>query len=139
MITETGQIAVVSDGTVWVDCGRRSDCERCAQGRGCGGATMGRLLGDRQYRVEVSCQPDRAVVGMPVSLSVDETVIVRAAAVAYLLPLLGLLLGALTGQLFGGEGLSLVGGGAGFIVSLAWSRLLARRYFGGLRPVARPR
>lgn len=139
MITETGQIAVVSDGDVWVDCATRSDCQRCAEGRGCGGAVLGRVLGDRKYRVQVRCENDRPTVGEAVSLQLDETVLLRAALLVYLLPLTGLLLGAVAGQVFAGEIMAMVGGAVGFGLALTVSRLLARRYFAGMRPVARMR
>ena len=100
---------------------------------------MGRLLGNRQHRVRVTCEQGAARVGDHVSLSLDETVILRGAVLAYLLPLAGLLLGALTGQFFGGESIALVGGGAGLIFAWALARLLARRYFAELHPVARLR
>lgn len=139
MITETGQIAVVSDDAVWVDCSRRSNCQRCAEGRGCGGAIVGRMLGEQQYRIKVSCQHERPVVGQPVSMSVDESVVLRATVVAYLLPLIGLMLGALAGHLMAGDSFSIAGGAVGFVVALLLSRLLARRFFTGLLPTARLR
>ena len=98
---------------------------------------MGRLLGDRQYRVRVVYEHGAPNVGDPVSLSLDESVILRGALLAYLLPLAGLLIGALTGQLIGGESLAMAGGGAGMVLAWATARLIARRYFADLQPVAR--
>ncbi len=137
MIHETGHIAEVSDDAVWVECASRSNCQRCAEGRGCGGAIMGRLLGDGQHRLQVVCVHDAPRVGEEVSVALDEAIVLRGALLAYCGPLAGLLLGALSGQLLGGEAVAIVGGGAGLLLACAIARLLARHYFSDMQPVAR--
>jgi len=97
---------------------------------------MARVLGERRHRLRVVCDGE-VHVGDRVKISLDESVIVRGALLAYLLPLAGLLLGAVGGQFAGGEAGAFAGGAAGFILAWALARLLASHYFADLQPTAR--
>jgi len=98
---------------------------------------MGRLLGERQHRLQVVLNDGVAKPGDRVTLSLDESVILRGALLAYLLPLGGLLVGAVCGQVAGAESGAVAGAGLGFLLAWAGARLLAPRIFADLQPAAR--
>jgi sigma-E factor negative regulatory protein RseC len=140
LIEEQATVVRVDQTIAWVEAMRRSTCGQCSAAAGCGTSLLDRFLGRRPLRLEVENSldvgtGDRVIVGVP------EGAMLRAAAAAYLGPLLGLLLGAVLGRHLGlawlaplapggGEWLSLLGGGVGFGLALrlvaGYSRSLAR-------------
>ena len=106
VVAEDGDHAIVR-----VD---EAGCGRCHEPGGCGGNNLGSLLCStpRTFRVR---NPRRAVVGEKVVVSIAEGAVRRGALLAYGLPLLAVLLGAVGGALLGDETGSIVGafGGLG--------------------------
>jgi sigma-E factor negative regulatory protein RseC len=95
LITETGRVLEVEGDWAWVACRRQVECARCAEGRGCGGGVLGRLLGDRLHKVRAATGSVAVAAGDQVLIGLGEDVVMRAAAVVYLVPLLLALAGAL--------------------------------------------
>lgn len=120
-----------------VDCERGNHCARCAAGRGCGGAFFGRLLGDRRLAVDAVGRDSSLRAGDPVVLELQESIILRAAALAYLVPLLGLVAGALSGQRLAAEPGAMLGAAVGLAVAWAIAGAWSRARPEGLRPCAR--
>ena len=102
MIRESGCVIRIAGSFAWVSCESRAGCERCAQGKGCGGGLLSRLLGDRLYQLRVPV-PAGIAVGDQVQLGITEGALLGAACLMYLLPLLALLGGALIGDFLGGD------------------------------------
>jgi sigma-E factor negative regulatory protein RseC len=127
VIEEQGEVLAVDDAHAWVACRAQQDCARCAEGRGCGGGLLGRLLGDRLYRVRAIhdggiSEGDCVVIGL------DERVLVRAAAAVYGVPLVLMVAGAVAGQsVYGADLAALAGAGAGLAVGFAWVRAFSRK------------
>ena len=99
---------------------------------------LGRLLGERAAEIEVSCTGPVPQAGDRVVLEMHEATLLRAAALAYLAPLAGLVAGAVGGAaLLGTEAAAMAGGLLG--TGLAWlaASAHARRHAGALRPVLR--
>ncbi len=97
MIEQTVKVVAVKDDTVWVESLARHGCARCEAGQGCGGGIFAKLFGDKQFRMEISNslllkEGDNVVIGIP------ENSVTTASLWAYLLPLMGLLLGAVMGN-----------------------------------------
>lgn len=92
-------------------------CGRCHETGGCGGQQLTQMFCStpRQYRVR---NLPGAEVGDLVSVAVPAGVISHHASLAYGLPLLGLILGAMLGNFLGGEATALAGGALG--MALAW-------------------
>lgn len=130
MITETGRVLEVGEGWAWVACRRQVECARCAEGRGCGGGVLGRLLGDRLHKVRAATGSVAVRPGDQVVIGLGEDAVLRAAAAVYLLPLVLALAGAAVGAWwFGGGDLAAVGGAvAGLLVGLGWARSYGRRH-----------
>ncbi len=127
MLQETGRVESVSEGFAWVVCASQSNCQRCREGRGCGGGLLGRLLGDRLHRVRAVTNGQTLIIGDRVELALSEAALVRGAVRVYGLPLAGFLLLPIAARwLFGLSGdFSLLALGA---VGLLAGLTLARRH-----------
>ena len=127
MIVERGKVSHLEGDIAWVECQSSSACERCARGQGCGGGVLGALLGDRLHRVQASAGDHELKVGDQVELGMAETSLLSGAFVVYLMPLAGLLLGALAiGYLVGfdNDAMTVMGGAGGLVAASLWSRRL---------------
>lgn len=129
MITETGRVVGVEGDWAWVACRRQVECARCAEGRGCGGGVLGRLLGDRLHEVRAATGSVVVAPGDQVVIGLGEDVVLRAAAVVYLVPLLlALAGGAIAAKLGGGgDAAAILGAAAGLVAGLRWARGYGRR------------
>ena len=133
MLEETAQVVRIRGEEVWVETQRRSSCDSCAAEKGCGTATLSKVLGTRRNVVRVlSAIPlgvgDRVVIG------IREQALVRGSLAVYAVPILLLLLGGLLGELGAqqfiwenAELASVMLGISGLIAGLAWLRRFTRR------------
>jgi sigma-E factor negative regulatory protein RseC len=133
MIEEIVKVVSVEDGDVWVETRRQSACSACAAKKGCGTATLAKVMGNRRSRVRVlSDQPlqvgDRVVIG------IAEQALVRGSLAVYAVPLVLLLTGAVVGELGAGRGLwdnaelaSLALGLGGLAGGLLWLKHFTRK------------
>lgn len=129
MITETATVLEVHADHALVRCHRQADCQRCAEGRGCGGGVMSRLLGERLHAVRAATDGLDLRPGDEVRIGLEEQGLVQASAAVYLLPLLAALAAAAAASRWVGEGdaVAVLGAAAGFATGLAWARRFGRR------------
>jgi len=133
MLEETAQVVRIDDDEIWVETQRRSTCASCAAEKGCGTATLAKVLGKRRTLVRVlSDQP--LSVGDQVVIGIREQALVRGSLAVYAVPVLLLLLGGFIGELGAqhflwdnAELASMVLGISGLIAGLFWLRLFTRR------------
>jgi sigma-E factor negative regulatory protein RseC len=132
VITETGRVVEVHGEWALVACRRQVECPRCAEGRGCGGGVLGKLLGDRLHKVRAVTGAVAVTPGDQVVIGLGEDAVLRAALVVYLVPLLAALAGgaAVGVGLGAGEAGSMAGAVAGFVLGLSWARGYGRRHAG---------
>jgi sigma-E factor negative regulatory protein RseC len=138
MIEETGRVVAVDGDLAEVETWRRSACGHCAAGQqGCGTSLLAQVFGNRPSHVRV-LNRIRALPGDEVVIGVEEGAFLRATALLYGMPLLGLIGGAMLGKwlalhsgLMGGEPASLLAGVLGLAAALAWVRRHAARGFRG--------
>lgn len=130
MITETGRVIGVDGEWAWVACKRQVECARCAEGRGCGGGVLGRLLGDRLHEVRVAIGSVEVAPGDQVLIGLGEDAVMRAAAAVYLVPLVTALCGGIAAAALAGGGdlAAMLGAAAGLVAGLAWARGYSRRH-----------
>jgi sigma-E factor negative regulatory protein RseC len=119
-----------------VDAGETAACPRCAAGRGCGAGISGsgKRAGPVPVRLE---QTFAAVPGDAVSICLRQGALLRAAAVAYGLPLVGALAGGVVAQAAGaGDPASAVCVVLGLAGGIVCARRRARRHdlIAALRP-----
>lgn len=122
MIVESGRVERMQDGFAWVVCAGQVGCARCAEGRGCGGGLLGRMLGDRLHRVRALPGEHALRAGDRVELGLQEAALLKGALRVYGLPLLGLIGLPLVVRLvtgLSGDGPLLIAGLTGLAAGLA--------------------
>jgi sigma-E factor negative regulatory protein RseC len=140
VIEEVGVVVSLQGEMAEVEAQRRSACGGCAVNGACGTSLIARYLGRKPLRLRahnaIGAGPgERVVLGVP------EDALLEASFVAYMVPLLALIGGALIGAqaavlLVPGyaQGLSILGGLGSLAVSLWWlgrfsrARALDERY-----------
>lgn len=133
MVDHGGQVATIR-GTVRAVHGQEAiveveqgGCGRCHEKGGCGGQHLTQMLcaGKRTYRVD---NPNGAVVGEFVTIAIAARAVRRSANLAYGLPLVAVIVGAVAGMQLGGDPGAMVGGGLGlFAAWLTMRRVSASR------------
>ena len=128
MIEESGRVVAVEQGAVWVETRRQSTCGSCSANAGCGQGLMDKL-GVSARRGHVRALSDlHLAVGDEVVIGVREALLLRAAILVYLLPLLGLLIFAGLAQAVElGEPLIILAGMLGLLLSWLGVRQHSRR------------
>lgn len=96
MIEEQGRVVDVRDGYVLVETQRRSSCDKCSVNAGCGTSVLSKVLGQKRTRVR-ALDPLGAKAGDDVVIGIEDAMLLRSSLAAYLVPLVGLLAGALGG------------------------------------------
>lgn len=133
MLEEKAQVVRVDGGEVWVETRRSSSCGSCSAQKGCGTATLSKVLGARRNIVRVLSDIP-LVVGDQVVIGIREQALVRGSLAVYAVPILLLLLGGLMGELGARQFLwdnaelaSMVLGISGLAAGLLWLRAFTRR------------
>ncbi|HIA07803.1 MAG TPA: Fis family transcriptional regulator [Chromatiaceae bacterium] len=128
MIEEQALVIAVEKGAVVVQTQRASTCGSCATKQGCGTSALAKGMGKGYTELRVVSDLD-VNVGDTVILAIDESSLLKGAVFVYLLPLIAMILGGITGDycanLFAlnSEWLSIVFGVAGLVGSLLLIRL----------------
>jgi sigma-E factor negative regulatory protein RseC len=126
-IRESGTVVAFIAGGVIVETQRQTGCQSCASRGGCGINLMQKALNRKQHQVRVVTDLPLGL-GDYVQLVLPASALVQASLLMYVLPLLGLMIGALAGQmLFLANSASILGGVLGFGLALLW---LSRRQNG---------
>jgi len=119
MIETPARVVRVDGEIAWVCPDAPSSCGACG-GKGCGSSVFVRLLHPLQPEYAV-VNPIAAAAGETVVVGIEEGSLLRAATLAYLVPLVFLLVGAVLGSRFGD--LYAAGGAlAGMVVAVFWLR-----------------
>ncbi|WP_166642513.1 SoxR reducing system RseC family protein [Methylocaldum gracile] len=122
MIEEEAVVSHTEAGKVWVEKPRKSACGGCSQQ--CASGVVDEYLGAPKIRLQVF-SPIEVHVGDRVVLGIQEDALVKGSLWAYLIPLLGLFLGAVLGDIvasslrpaISSDGVSAFGGVTGLILS----------------------
>ncbi|WP_456445619.1 SoxR reducing system RseC family protein [Thiolapillus sp.] len=130
MLEEEGVVVGVSGDMAEVLTQKKSACGSCAAKNGCGTSLVESLFPQRSRTFQAANEAS-AKEGDRVVLGLDETALQLASLLVYLVPILGLIAGAIFGTWLGtrtasgyAEMFSVLGGVGGFFVSLA----VVRRY-----------
>ena len=132
MIEEIGVVISSQGGMAEVEGQRRSTCGGCAVNGACGTSLIARYFGRRRSLLRahnaIGAGPgDRVVLGMP------EGALLEASFVAYLVPLLAMIGGAILGDHLAGlwapayaQGMSVLSGFGALAAALWWLRSFGR-------------
>lgn len=95
MILETGRIVSIEADGVWVETIQRSVCGSCKAEKGCGQSLMSKWGGRTSYLWVLldGRNPSDYHLGDEIQLGIPEDVIVKASLLAYVMPLITLILG----------------------------------------------
>lgn len=124
MLTESGRVIALEADGLWVETIRQSTCGSCAVKQGCGHGLLNRMSDGKRGYIRV-LPGEHAVedfeVDDQVLISIPEEIVLRGSFIAYVLPVLGMLLGA-TGAVSWLPGnsdlLAFIGAVAGFSLGL---------------------
>ena len=129
---ETGRVVAVAEDALWVETIRRSTCGSCSVQQACGHGLLNRLFNDRQQYLRLPYQPAQHgayAVGDTVSFTIADRVLLRAAAIAYLMPLVLLLTGGVVASQFSSADAAAVAGSVGgFLTGLLLLRWHAAHF-----------
>jgi len=99
MIEERAQVVAVDEADVWVETQRRTACGQCAANKGCGTATLSKVLGAKRNCVRALNPTATSVaIGDEVIIGIDERALVRGSLAVYTAPLVTLFVFGLLGQ-----------------------------------------
>ncbi|MGK0499124.1 MAG: sigma-E factor negative regulatory protein RseC [Oceanicoccus sp.] len=131
MITETGRVVAIEADGLWVETIRSSTCNSCSVQKGCGHSMLNKVGDGKRHHMRVMLGALAAsdfTVDDEVKVCIPEQVLVSAALLVYLLPLLSLLAGAsLISIWWSGDVAALLGAVMGFALGLGLVRLHAWR------------
>ena len=122
MITETGKIVAIETDCLWVETVRQSTCGGCALQKGCGHGLLNQIGAGRRNYLRVLYNNQHAscfTVGDQVDIAIPEKVLIQSALLMYIVPLLGLLAGALLASWWWpADSASFIGSLLGFVAGL---------------------
>lgn len=119
---------VVRDGAghQWIDVPRRSACQSCGKSSDCGMSLLGSLAGDKSLRLPIAGLSVRD--GAQVELSCSSRGLLRAAFLAYGLPSMGVVGGAVVAALLDyGDGVQAMSAFLGLALGVMTTRLAVAR------------
>jgi sigma-E factor negative regulatory protein RseC len=100
MLEETGVVTAVDGEFAWVETQPKSACGHCTVSNGCGTSVLAKWYSPKKNQVRVvnhlNLQPGAAAV-----LGVADDVLIKAAFIAYMLPLLAMISFAIVGSVSG--------------------------------------
>lgn len=131
MSDATGVVTVVDGDYAFVRMDE-AGCGRCHEPGGCGGVNIGKMLCSTPQEFRV-LNPGKSVVGERVSVVVAEGAVRHGAFLAYGLPLLMLLVGALGGSVIAGDSGGILGAVCGLLVAFPFLRSAQRKSATDLR------
>jgi sigma-E factor negative regulatory protein RseC len=124
MIEERGRVIAILGDQARITAERRRACGQCNVSNACGTSLLERVFG--RHPVELLARnPIGAQIGDEVVVGLSEQGLLRIAAAAYLVPILGLIIGASVGERFGGvypEIASVLGALGGLVLAFWWLR-----------------
>ena len=97
MIEEKAIIISTEGQFAWVETQRKSTCQSCSVNKGCGTATISKVVGNKRNMVKV-LNPIEAQAGEQVVVGLQEDALVRGSLLLYALPLLLMFVVAFIGQ-----------------------------------------
>ncbi|KLV06502.1 transcriptional regulator [Photobacterium ganghwense] len=135
MMRSLATVVAVETGRITVSCQQQTSCGSCGSRDSCGTGIVSKALPGRRHEITIATR-EKASVGDTVEIGLSERSMLQSALLVYVLPLLGLVLGAILGQwwfvsLAGGGELGVIVTALGFAGAGLWlARRLATRLEG---------
>ncbi len=131
---ESGRVVAIETNALWVETQQQTTCGNCVAQKGCGQGLLQQLYPARQNHLRVLFSADAGVddpatpyaIGDRVEFSLPDHILVAGSVLLYLVPVAGLLLGAVVGEQFFVNELAIIGAAfAGFCIAVAGVRLFS--------------
>ena len=136
MIETRVRVVAMDYGIAWVEPSEPSGCGACQAKSACGVSGLGKYFSRRQRPVPVFCKTS-AKAGDELLVAVDESELLKAGLLAYLLPTVLAIAGAGLATLQGWGDVGAVAGMAlGIVVGLLVARYIGRAPFLKARPLS---
>ncbi|HID48377.1 MAG TPA: Fis family transcriptional regulator, partial [Chromatiales bacterium] len=132
MIEQTAVVVKLEGDFAWVQAERESSCGNCAVKAGCGTAVLSRVFGNKVARMR-AINTVQAQVGDTVTIGLKESAMLKGSVAVYLVPLLFMLLFAISGKVIAGqvqvsaEAMSILFGITGLVTGGLWLRRFTHR------------
>ena len=97
MITENAIVVSVVNNETWIETQRKSVCGQCNANKGCGTSVLAKVVGNKLSRMK-AINNINAQAGDEVIVGLNEKSLLKGAFMTYLLPLMFLILFAVTGK-----------------------------------------
>ena len=97
MIEETATVVKCEGEFAWVEAQRQSTCGNCAANKGCGTSVLAKVVGKKVAHMK-AINKVNAHVGDSVIVGMNEAALVKGSLAVYLLPLIFMMLFAITGN-----------------------------------------
>lgn len=97
MIEETATVVKCEGEFAWVEAQRQTTCGNCAANKGCGTSVLAKVIGKKVARMKAINKAE-AHVGDRVIVGMNEAALVKGSLAVYLLPLIFMMLFAVTGK-----------------------------------------
>jgi len=138
VILERGTVLAIDEHCVWVRVLRKSACGSCGSQSECGTSVIDRLMGARGTEIRVRRDMSDAVaIGDDVEIGIADDAVLKASAIGYGLPLLGLVVGSVVGSgldISGSDTYSMLGGFAGLFGGWICARLVGHSAMSSSEP-----
>jgi sigma-E factor negative regulatory protein RseC len=122
MIEETGRVLSIEEGFADVETIRTSSCTSCRARHGCGHHAIAQVSSANRMRMR-AIDPLTVEVGQKVVVGIPEDTLLQASVWMYMIPLLGLVGGAVFPSLWGGgSGIAVIMSIIGFVGGLLLAR-----------------
>ena len=127
LVEGVARVVVVDAARTWLEPEQTSSCGACASAAACGvkSGQNDRRLKARRFSVSNDAGlrvGDRVVIGM------SEYALIRASSVAYAIPLLSMMVGAVVAHLyFGSDGAAMLSAAGGLLLGVLVARIWAAR------------
>ena len=102
MIEETATVVKCEGDFAWVEAQRQTTCGSCAANKGCGTSVLAKVIGKKVSRMK-AINKAQAHVGETVIVGMNETALLKGSLAVYMIPLVFMLLFAVTGQVVAGQ------------------------------------
>ncbi len=123
MIETTARVVSADNGTVMVEASAQSGCGGCGSRSVCGVSGLGKYFSGNRKAIEVKCDSN-VRAGDELQLSMDEGDMLKAGLLAYLLPSVLALVGAVVATAYGmGDVGAVLGAATGVAVGLLIGRI----------------
>ena len=94
MIEHKALVVKVDQSSVWIKPDNQSECQSCSSNKGCGMGALARLFSNKPALIQLETQVPLQQ-GDRILLGIEEKQFLKGSVFIYLLPILGLLAGAL--------------------------------------------